>query len=69
MDALKRDETTLKLFKVIEEKYTAINELSDRLEGYHTCTRVLLERINSNPVESQISSIDDNILFIWQDNW
>ena len=54
------DETTLELSKVIDEKGTAIKELSNRLEGYYTCTRVLLERINSHPVESQISGVDDN---------
>ena len=55
------DETTLTLLKVIEESYTAINELSNSLQGYYTCTRVLLERINSNLVESQISGVGDNV--------
>ena len=54
------DETTLKLLKVIEEKDTAFKELSNRIEGYYTCTRVLLERINSKLVKSQISGVDDN---------
>ena len=54
------DETTLNLLNVIENKDTAIKELSNRLEGYYTCTRVLLERIHSNLVESQISGVDDN---------
>ena len=38
------DETTLKLLKVIEDKDIYIKELSNRLEGYYTCTGVLLER-------------------------
>ena len=63
MDELKRDETILKLLKVIQEEHTAIKELSNRLEGYYTCTRVLLERISSNLVESQISSAEDNFDF------
>ena len=42
MDELKLDETALKLLKVIEERDTAIKGLSNRLEGYYTCTRVLL---------------------------
>ena len=54
------DETTLNLLKVIEDKDIAIKELSNQLTGYYTCTRVLLERINSNLVESQISGVDDN---------
>ena len=54
MDELKRDDTTLKLLKVIEETYTAIKELSNRVEGYYTCTRFLLEQIHSNIVESQM---------------
>ena len=44
MDELKLDETALNLLKVIEERYTAIKELSNRLEGYFTCTRALLEK-------------------------
>ena len=44
MDELKLDETALTLFKVIEETNTASKELSNRLEGYYTCTRVLSER-------------------------
>ena len=54
------DETTLNLLKVIEDKDIAIKELSNQLTGYYTCTRVLLERISSNLVESQISGVDDN---------
>ena len=54
------DETTLNLLKVIEDKDIAIKELSNQLTGYYTCTRVLLERVNSNLVESQISGVDDN---------
>ena len=59
MDELKRDDTTFKLLKVIEDKGMSIKWLSNRLEGYYTCTRVLLERINSNLVESQISGVQD----------
>ena len=55
------DETTFKLSKVIDLKDTAIKELSNRLEGYYTCTIVSLERINPNLVESQISGVDDNV--------
>ena len=54
------DETTLKSLKVIEEKDTAIKELSHRLEGYYTVTRHLLERINYNLVPGQISGVDDS---------
>ena len=46
--------------KVIEETYTAIKELSNRLQGCYTVTRHVLERINSNLVESQISRVGDN---------
>ena len=53
-------ETTSELLKVIEETDTTIKELSNRLECYYTCTRFLLERINSNPVETQLSGVDDN---------
>ena len=61
MDELKRDETTLKLLNVCEEKHTSNKELSNRLEGCYTCTRVLLERINSNLVERQMSSAEDDV--------
>ena len=44
MDELKLDETALKLLKVIEERNIAIKELSNRLEGYYTVTRVLLQK-------------------------
>ena len=60
MDELKLDETALKLLKVIGESDIAVKELSNRLEGYYTCTRVLLERINSNLVSGQVSGVDDN---------
>ena len=60
MDELKLDETALKLLKVSEEKDTALKDLSNRLEGYYTCTRVLLEKINSNLVSGQVSSVEDN---------
>ena len=60
MDESKLDETALKLLKVVEEKDTAIKELSNRLEGYYSCTRVLLERKNSNLVSGQVSGVDDN---------
>ena len=40
------DETTLNLLKVIEETYIAIKRFSNRLEGFYTCTRVLLEQIH-----------------------
>ena len=53
------DETTSKLLKVIEDKYTAIKTLFNKLEGYYTCTRVLLERTKSNLVERQISGMYD----------
>ena len=52
------DETSLKLLKVIEEKDIAVKELSNRLEGFYTVTRHLLERINYNLVENQISSVE-----------
>ena len=60
MDELKLDETALKLLKVIDEINIAIKELCNRLEGYYTCTRVLLERMNSNLVSGQVSSVEDN---------
>ena len=54
------DETSLNLLKVIGETSISIKELSNRLEGYHTCTRVLLEIISSNLVSGQVSSDEDN---------
>ena len=50
------DETTLKLLKVIEDK-----DIGNRLEGFNTCTRVLLERINYNLVSGQVSSGEDMV--------
>ena len=58
------DDTTLEILNVIEDKYIAIKELSNRFEGYYTCTRVLLERMNSNLVESQISSAEYNLIIM-----
>ena len=49
---------------MIEDKDTAINALSNKLEGYFTCTVFLLERINSNLVERQRSGVDSNFEFI-----
>ena len=48
------------MLKVIEDIHIAINELSNRLEGFYTCTRVLLERINYNLVSGQVSGVEDN---------
>ena len=45
------DETSLILLKVIEDRDLAIKELSNRLEGSYTVTRVLLEQICSNLIE------------------
>ena len=59
MDELKLDETALEWLKVVEEKYTTIKELSNRLEGYYTCIRVLLERINYILASGQVSGVDD----------
>ena len=44
MDEFKLDEPALKLPKAVEETYTAIKQLSNRLGGYCTCTRVVLEK-------------------------
>ena len=61
---MKPDETTLNnnnKKRLIEDKDTSPKELSNKLEGYHTCTRCLLERINPNIAESQISDVDSNV--------
>ena len=60
MDELKLDETSFKLLKVVEEKDTAIKALSNKLEGYYTCTRFLLEKLNPNLIASQTVGVDDN---------
>ena len=44
----------------MKKRRVVVKQLSNRLEGYHTCTRVLLERITSNLVENQISAVEDN---------
>ena len=54
------DEPTSKLLKVVEDRYAAIKTLSNKLKGYYTCTRFLLERTNPNLVESQRSSFHNN---------
>ena len=54
------DETTLTILKVIEEKDMAIKQINNRLERYYTVTSNLLERINYNLVENQISPVGDN---------
>ena len=58
------DETTVRLLKVMEDKYIAIKDLSNRLEGDYTVTRHLSERTNYNLVENQISSVGDNSWFL-----
>ena len=60
MDELKLDETTFNMLKVIEDKHIASTSLYDKLEGYYTCTRFLLEELSSNLVENQISGVADN---------
>ena len=57
MDELKFD---VKLLKVLQDKDLAVEALARKLEGYGTCTRFLLERINSNIVEIQISDAGSN---------
>ena len=59
-DYMKPNETILNLLKLIEDKDVSIKQLSNKLEGYCTCTIFLLERINSNIVESQLSDVDSN---------
>ena len=54
------DETTLTLLKVIEDKYISVKEFSNRLEGFYTCTGVLLENVNSNLIEGKVSGVGDN---------
>ena len=60
------DETTLTLLKVIEDKDTAIKSLTNKLEGYYTCTKSLLEIMNYNLVESQVSGVDINSYFFME---
>ena len=55
------DETSLNILKVIGERNIAINELSGRLGGFYTCTRVLLERISYKLVSGKVSSVEDNV--------
>ena len=40
-DSIQVDETILKLLKLVEEKDTAIKELSGKIEGYPTVTKLL----------------------------
>ena len=42
-----------------EDKDPAIKELSKQLTGYYTVTRALLEKVNPNIIESQVSGVDD----------
>ena len=60
MEDLKLDANTLKLLKVIQDKDLAVEALARKLEGYNTCLWFLLERINSNVFEHQISGVDSN---------
>ena len=57
-DALKIYANTLKRLKVTQVQDLAVEALARKLEGYNTCTRFLLERINPNIVDNQISSVD-----------
>ena len=57
------DETSLNLLKVVEDRDIAVKELSQRLEGYHTVARGLLDEINSNLVSGQTSSVGGNFDF------
>ena len=38
------DETSLRLWKVKEERYVAIKDLSNQLTGHYTVARVLLDK-------------------------
>ena len=44
----------------MKKKVLQLKNLSNRLEGFYTCARVLLERINSNSISGQVSGVDDN---------
>ena len=57
---MKLDDKTLKLIKITQDKDLAVAALGNKLEGYNTCIRCLLERINSNIVENQISGAGSN---------
>ena len=48
------------MLKVIQDKDLAVEALARKLEGYNTCLRFLLERINSNIVEHQLSGVVSN---------
>ena len=53
-----------KVLKVTEDKGAAIKALTNKLEGYYTCTRFLLERINPNLVESQVPGVDISLILM-----
>ena len=49
---------------MIEDRSAAIKALSNKLEGYTTCTRVLSERPNPNRVGNRNSGVDDNLILV-----
>ena len=49
--------------QIIEETYASMEELSKRLGGYYTCTRLLLYKMNSNLASGQTSSVGGNFFF------
>ena len=59
-EELNQIEVILKLMKLIEEKYTSINELKGRIDGVGTCLRFMLERMNNNIVENRIMTASND---------
>ena len=57
---LQVDPMIMELKKLIEEKDKSILELKSRIDGVGTKLQLLLERLNSNVIESRISHVNNN---------
>ena len=54
------DQYIMQLKQLIEEKDKSIFALRDRIDGVGTKLQFLLERLNSNVIESRIGNINNN---------
>ena len=54
------DQYVMQLKQLIEEKDAAINLLRGRIDGVGTKLQFLLERLNSNVIESRLGHVNNN---------
>ena len=59
-EEVKIDPIIMELKQLIEEKDKAILELKSRIDGVGTKLQFLIERLNSNVIESRLGHVNNN---------